>query len=100
MLLTHSDIKEILTWCDERNHCNKEFTPELIQILKDDFATFPKGKGTGAIQRWWQEAVEVVLPEKDITKITRAIFDNTAMEDARLPMALIDKLKKAQGRGY
>jgi len=96
MKLTHSDISEIREWCVERNHCKKEFPPGFVQLLKDDTKAFPTGQSIGTIMAWWREEVELVLEPDLRIRIIKAIYDNTAMEDARLPHNILNKLERRE----
>ena len=96
MKLKHSDIKTILEYCHERNWCKHEFPEEFIQGLKDEMATFPRGGTMGKINAWWYDDIEYDIPKELIKLIITAIHDNTAMEDSRLPITVLDKLKREQ----
>jgi hypothetical protein len=54
---------------------------------------FPIGKAMWYIVEYWNTNVDIELTKEERDIIVHAIHENTAMEDARLPNNLLDRLR-------
>ena len=100
VMLNHSEAKDALTWCRDRNHSGREVPEQLIARLEQAQASFPRGRPIPEIMNWWKsDALEV--SDEELRLILDCVYTNTAMEDAHLPKWAVEKqrmLEEKEGK--